>query len=213
MENVKRIILVTLLFPLLSHAQSVDTIFTSRPVPDHIFRRMIGKSYKLDCPLAIEELRYLQLSYCDAKGDTRKGELVCNKSIAADLMDIFRQLWKAGYRIERMQLVDDYGADDERSMTANNTSCFNYRTISGTKIISKHGRGMAIDINPLYNPYVKGNKVEPVSGKKWAYNRSKRKDIPYKIDRNDLCYKLFKKHGFRWGGDWPNYKDYQHFEK
>ena len=189
-----------------------DTTFICSYVPDEVFLRMQGKSYKADCPVPREELRYLRLSYCDAKGQTQTGELLCNRVIADALVDIFRQLWKAGYRIERMQLIDDYDADDQRSMEANNTSGFNYRTISGTNEISKHGRGLAVDINPLYNPYIRGQHVEPKGGRKWAFGRNSRKDIPYKIDHNDLCYRLFLKYGFRWGGDWKSRKDYQHFE-
>lgn len=194
-------------------AGNTDTLFVSQPIPDSIWQRMQGKSYKQNCPISRDELRYLCLSYCDRKGRTQQGEMVCNKMIAQDLVDIFRQLWKEGYPIERMQLIDDYDADDQRSMTANNTSCFNYRPISGTKKISKHGRGMAIDVNPLYNPYVRKGCVEPAEGKRWAFRREQRKDIPMKIDSRDLCCRLFLQHGFRWGGNWTNSKDYQHFEK
>ena len=207
-----------LLLTMFSLAGSIrgevpDTCFVISNLPDTIFQFMQGRSYPEGCPVPRSELRYLRLSYRDAHGVTRQGEVVCNKLIADDLVDIFRELWKNGYRIERMKLVDNYDADDQRSMEANNTSCFCYRTISGSKVISKHGQGMAIDINPLYNPYVKNNAVEPRSGRQWAFRRAQRKDIPYKIDRNDLCYKLFIKHGFKWGGNWKSCKDYQHFEK
>ena len=205
--------LIFLMGSLGVRAEVPDTVFASLPIPDSIFQRMQGRSYKADCTVPREELRYLQLSYRDGEGRTQQGEMVCNRAIAQDLVSIFRELWKAKYRIERMQLIDDYEADDERSMEANNTSCFNFRTIAGTTIISKHGKGMAIDVNPLYNPYVRGSYVSPEGGRPWAYRRSRRKDIPYKIDRQDLCYRLFLQHGFRWGGAWPKYQDYQHFEK
>lgn len=194
-------------------ASDVDTLFAAYPVPDSIFQRMQGRSFSKTCTLDRSELRYLRLSYCDKNGQMQQGEMVCNKAIAKDLVDIFRQLYIARYKIERMQLIDDYDADDERSMTANNTSCFNFRFISGTRKISKHGMGMAVDVNPLYNPYIVCNRVEPAQGRKWAFRREQRKDIPMKIDRSDLCYRLFTKHGFRWGGNWTNRKDYQHFEK
>ncbi len=210
-----RTLMLALLLPTVLWAQ--DTCFVSMPIPDSVFARMQGKSYATDCTVARSELRYLRLSYHDAEGTTRQGEMVCNKAIAADLVDIFRELWRAGYRIESMQLIDDYGADDQRSMAANNTSCFCFRYVSGTHTVSKHGRGLAVDVNPLYNPYVYTRngqtKVEPAQGQKYATNRASRSDIPYKIDHNDLCYQLFTKHGFRWGGDWKRSKDYQHFEK
>ena len=194
-----------------------DTVFASQPIHDTVFLRLKGKSYPDGCTVPRSELRYLRLSYCNAEGLTQTGEMVCNKAIAADLVDIFRQLWLAGYRIERMRLIDDYDADDQRSMEANNTSCFCYRTISGTQTLSKHAQGLAVDINTLYNPYIftrQGKtRIEPRGGRKWAYNRDKRTDIPYKIDHHDLCYRLFLAHGFRWGGDWRTAKDYQHFER
>lgn len=208
----------TLLFGLfflqsLTYGQRIDTCFVSLLIPDSVFARMQGRSYKSGCPVPRNELRYLRLSYRNGQGKSRVGEMICNKAIANDLIDIFRQLWLADYRIERMQLIDDFDADDQRSMAANNTSCFNYRTVSGTQTLSKHGRGMAVDVNPLYNPYVRGTHIEPVEGRKWAYDRERRKDIPYKITPTDLCYRLFRAHGFRWGGSWKNSKDYQHFER
>ena len=98
-----------------------------------------------------------------------------------------------------MRLIDDYGANDEKSMAANNTSAFNYRVISGTTKLSNHSYGMAIDINPRINPWVKGNKVSPANGKVYK-------------QKNDTAYKIFKKYGFSWGGEWRSSKDYQHFE-
>lgn len=143
--------------------------------------------------------------------------MICHKDIADDLLDIFRKLFDVGYRIERIVLVDDYGADDDASMAANNSSCFNTRFIAGTRKLSKHGLGMAVDINPLYNPYVKtldGKlRVWPESARAYAFDRDVRNDIPFKICHDDLCFKLFVEHGFVWGGDWINVKDYQHFEK
>ena len=143
------------------------------------------------------------------------GELVCNKAVAADFIDIFRTLYDARYPIERMVLIDNYNAQDDPSMEANNSSCFNFRFIAGTTTLSNHSMGMAIDINPLYNPYVKQRTngtlyVSPESGRPYA---DRNRQFDYKIDHNDLCYKLFKQHGFTWGGDWTSLKDYQHFEK
>ena len=132
------------------------------------------------------------------------------------MLDIFRQLYKQGYKIERITLIDDYDADDERSMSLNNTSCFNFRVVSGTTKLSKHAQGLAIDINPLYNPYIHLNngKVEPANGKPYATNRTANRKLPVPfINTSDLCYRLFIQHGFRWGGAWKTVKDYQHFEK
>ena len=203
-----------LLIPLLTLAEERDAHFTSSPIDSVVFARMKGKSYKDDCTIPLSELRYLRVLHYNFEGNVCQGELVCNKSISNDLLEIFEALFKARYPIERMVLIDDFDADDNRSMTANNTSCFNFRTVAGTNKLSAHSRGMAIDINPLYNPYVKqvrGKTVVSPSAANAYVNRMR--EFPYKIDRQDLCYRLFIDHGFRWGGAWRSSKDYQHFEK
>lgn len=193
----------------------IDRCFAVETISKPLFQRIWKKSYKAECTLPVSHLRYVKVLHYTLDGKCQLGEIICNKAIAADLIAIFRALYEAHYPIERMVLVDDYNADDKASMEANNTSCFNFRTVSGTKRRSKHSQGMAIDINTRYNPYVKRRAngtliVQPASGKQYA-DRSKR--FAYKIDRSDLCYKLFKQHGFTWGGDWKSAKDYQHFEK
>ena len=155
-------------------------------IPEDIFEKMQGKSYKADCTLPRENLRYIHVLHVGFDNQVHEGELVVNKDIA----------------------------DDEASMSDNNSSAFNFRFISHTTKISKHGMGMAVDINTLYNPYVKtvdGElSIEPANAADYV-DRSK--DFSHKIDHDDLCYKLFTEHGFEWGGDWTHSKDYQHFEK
>ena len=160
-------------------------------------------------------LTLLHIRHYDRDGNVVTGQLVCNKAIAQDLVDIFRELYKAQYRIERMETTEHYGNDDERSMEANNTSCYNYRTMTGSSKLSMHARGLAIDINPLYNPYVKGSTVRPAKGRRYATGRTAANE-PWHgafITKGSLVYRLFKKHGFTWGGEWRSCKDYQHFEK
>lgn len=198
-------------------AYSLEECFKVLPISDEVFARMQGKSYKKNCTVPRSTLRYLHVLHRNKEGKTQLGELVCNQAIAQDLVSIFRKLYEASYKIERMVLIDEYGADDERSMAANNTSCFNFRAVSGTAKLSKHAQGLAIDINPLYNPYIhlSNGKVEPANGKPYVTNRTLgRKDVPVPfINKEDLCYRLFVQHGFRWGGAWRTVKDYQHFEK
>lgn len=189
--------------------------FSINPINDAVFARINGKSYKNYSKVPRSDLRYLKVLHINAEGQPQLGELICHYSIAHDLIDIFKTLYKAHYPIERMMLIDYYGANDELSMAANNTSCFNCRYIEGTHKLSNHSSGRAIDINPLYNPYVwhdaRGKlHVSPAKGKKYA---DRKKHFKYKIDANDLCYKTFIKHGFKWGGGWKHRKDYQHFEK
>lgn len=193
----------------------IENCFTAEEISDSVFQVMKGKSYKDNCTIPRGDLRYVRVLHKNLSGETMVGELVCNKAITADLLDIFKKLYAANYPIERMVLIDNYNADDDPSMEANNSSAFNFRFIAGTKKLSNHSTGMAIDINPLYNPYVKRRAdgsfyVSPEKGRKYA-NRSKAFD--YKLHNGDLCVKLFKEHGFTWGGDWQSLKDYQHFEK
>lgn len=187
--------------------------FYQTKITKKIWKRIQGKSYKSNCTVPKKELRYLHVLHKDKDGNVLEGEMICNVKIADKLLKIFRKLYKESYPIEKIRLIDEYDADDEASMEDNNSSCFNFRFISHTKKVSKHGLGMAVDINTLYNPYVKtvnGKEVvEPVTGKKYT-DRSKK--FAYKIEKGDLCYRLFKKYGFEWGGDWKSVKDYQHFE-
>lgn len=195
---------------------AIDKLFSSQEIDNKIFNRIRNKSFKSGCTTPRQDLRYLKIAHINKNGKVQMGELICHKTIANDLIEIFKQLYLAKYPIERMVLIDEYDADDEASMSANNTSCFNFRKINGSTKLSKHCLGMAVDINPRYNPCVhsKTGLVEPANGKAYAHNRDKHKAGVIKlIDHQDLCYKLFKAHGFTWGGDWKTVKDYQHFEK
>lgn len=187
--------------------------FSVTTIDDTTFARMKGKTYKDNCTVPLSELRHVKVLYKNKAKQTLKGEIVCNKHIADDVAEIFYELYKANYPIERIRLMDDYNADDETAMRDNNTSSFNFRFISHSTKVSKHGLGLAVDLNTLYNPFVltvDGKlHVEPETALKYV-DRSKNFD--YKIDENDLAYKLFIQHGFEWGGHWKTRKDYQHFE-
>lgn len=182
-------------------------------ITDDIFSRIQGKSFKVDCTLPREDLRYLHVLHKDLEGKDHEGEMIVNKRIAKDVLEILKELYEKDYPIEKIRLVDEYDADDELSMEDNNSSSFNFRFISHTTRISKHGLGLAVDINTLYNPYTKvvdGERIiEPVTGEPYLDRNA---EFDYKIDHDDLCYKLFTEHGFEWGGDWTDRKDYQHFE-
>ena len=187
--------------------------FSVTTIDDTSFARMKGKTYKDNCTVPLSELRHVKVLYKNKEQQTLKGEIICNKHIADDVAEIFYELYKANYPIEKIRLMDDYNADDETAMRDNNTSSFNFRFISHSTKVSKHGLGLAVDLNTLYNPFVltvDGKlHVEPVTALKYV-DRSKNFD--YKIDENDLAYKLFIQHGFEWGGHWKTRKDYQHFE-
>ena len=187
-----------------------DAVFVSEPIPFEIQERMKDVSLPQDARIDISDLRYLTLPYYDFEGQVQQGEMVCNVKIAKDLIAVFRELFEKQYQFCSIRLIDDFGGSDEASMLANNTSCFNYRTKSGSSALSSHALGLAIDVNPMQNPFVKRGKVYPETATDFV---DRNLDFAHKIDTQDACYKSFKAHGFRWGGLWRSAKDYQHFEK
>ncbi|WP_026652507.1 M15 family metallopeptidase [Butyrivibrio proteoclasticus] len=189
--------------------------FYYEPIPDFVKEKIMGVSYKENDNVSLDDLRYCVMLYVDFNGETQTGEMICNKSIAQDVLEIFYELYQNGYQIQGIKLIDEFGGDDHASMLANNTSCFNYREVDGTTRLSNHAYGLAIDLNPFYNPYVTYGKdgsvnISPEGSEGYADRNA---EFPYKIDENDLAYKLFIAHGFKWGGNWNSCKDYQHFEK
>ncbi|ORT99172.1 hypothetical protein D081_2142 [Anaerovibrio sp. JC8] len=191
----------------------MDKNFYISDISPELFAKMEGKSFSKGCPLPVTELKYLHFLHKNLAGETLEGEMVCNFHIAERLMDIFKKLYEAGYPMEKFRLIDEYNGDDDLSMADNNGSSFNFRVIAHTNRISKHGLGLAVDVNPLYNPYMKplngGMYIVPENGRQYC---DREKDFPYKIVKDDLCCRLFEDNGFEWGGDWEEQKDYQHFE-
>lgn len=183
---------------------------------DALKERITGMSYPKDvssCRVSFDELRYLRILYVDFEGAEHVGELIVNRKLAGEVLEIFAKLYDAKYPLTSVRLVDDYGepGDDNLSMAADNTSSFCYRKVTGTKKLSRHSYGAAIDINPMRNPYIKKNgAVSPANGKPYV---DRKQDFPGKIDKNDFCYKTFKEYGWEWGGTMKSEKDYQHFSK
>ena len=215
--SIKKVLtILVFLIPQCVVSQNNDTLryrsylFVSQPVPESVKARMEGKSMRRDATIGFDQVRYLTLPYYDFEGRVQHGEMVCNKAIAHDLLCVFRALFSRRYPIYSIRLVDDFNASDEASMRANNTSCFNYRNVAGTDRLSRHAFGMAVDVNPLQNPCVRGGWIQPATATEFV-DRSK--DFPHKIDETDFCKEVFVSYGFRWGGYWQNPKDYQHFEK
>lgn len=182
---------------------------------DALKARITGMSYPADdtnAKIHYGDLRYVRLLHYDFDGEVKVGELIVNKELAKEVTEIFYELYKAKYPLTSVKLVDDFGepGDDNASMEANNTSAFNYRDTGGNGVLSMHAFGAAVDVNPLVNPYIHDGKVSPANGDIYV-NRSR--EFPGKIDKNDLCYKLFTQHGWTWGGSWKTTPDYQHFAK
>ena len=189
-----------------------QAFFSAQPIDDEVFARIQGKSYANGCTVSLDRLRYVRILYHGFDGQTHVGEVICNSTLAQDLLEIFGGLYDAGYPIESVRLIDEFGANDETSSVANNSSSFNFRFIDGTTDLSLHGTGLAIDINPLYNPtvFTDGSGCYPAAGAAYA---DRTKSFAHKIDQNDLCYQLFVQHGWTWGGSWKEDPAYMHFSK
>lgn len=149
----------------------------------------------------------LNILYIDFDHREQKGQLLVHKDVADDVHAIFKEIYEAKFPIARMVPIVAYGWDDIASMSANNCSAFNYRTIAGTSRLSNHATGHAIDINPIQNPYFTSEGIS--SPPDLTYNVLAKGTIT----ADDIVVTAFKKRGWSWGGDWHNIKDYQHFEK
>lgn len=183
------------------------------------YQRINGKSYRENPNVALSDLRYLKVLHYNFNHEQQVGEIIVNKAIAEDTLSIFKELYNAEYEIKSMHLVDDYwtgdpDTSDSASIDVNNTSAFNYRAATGSSKLSNHAYGRAIDINPQQNPYVSYG-----SGKaRWSHENAndyiaRDTGLDHVITHGDTAFKIFAAHGFIWGGDWNNPKDYQHFEK
>ncbi len=170
--------------------------------------RMSGVSWHPGCPVSMDQLRLLRVSYWGFDHAVHAGELVVNASAATPLSHAFRLLFGARFPIRQVRAVDDFGGDDERSMLADNTSAFNCRQVPGTTVWSQHAYGLAVDVNPFENPEVRGGAVDPPAAAAWA---DRTRSSPAMIARGDAAWRAFHEIGWSWGGDWNSLKDYQHF--
>lgn len=180
----------------------------SRLVPA-VRDRMRGRSWRPGCPVNLRELRLIRLTYHGFDRQPHIGRLVVHRRWARAMVRVFRHLYEARFPIRRMRLVDRYGANDQRSMAADNTSAFNCRWRGGVCCIwSQHAYGRAIDINPVENPYLWSGGVSPPAGVDYLDRSRHRKGM---IHRRDEVWRAFDAVGWEWGGSWAGGPDYQHF--
>jgi D-alanyl-D-alanine carboxypeptidase len=175
---------------------------------DRFTRARMRWSWRPGCPVGLADLRLLRVDHWGFDRRVHRGELVVHRDQARRILEVMRWLFGLRYPIRRMRLVDDYRADDDRSMAANNTSAFNCRRVAGTSRWSEHAYGRAIDVNPVQNPYVAGRHVSPPAGRPYA-NRARR--APGMVHAGDAVVRAFAAAGWSWGGAWRSARDYQHF--
>lgn len=182
------------------------------PIPDEIWRYMQGRSWRAGLPCATrDELVLMHAPYRDFEGATRMGSLVVARRVAAQAAAIFEEIYASGkFRIYQMRLIDDFGGDDDASIAANNTSAFNCRTTDHGGL-SKHALGLAIDINPVQNPYREGALTAPEAGRAYDEPKERRPGVTGIILDGDVVTRAFARRGWSWGGRWTHTIDYQHF--
>ncbi len=182
---------------------------TVERLPPAVIQKMTGVSWRPGCPVPLERLRLLRMSYWGFDNAAHNGLLIVRDDVAVSVIDVFRRMYNARFPIQRMQLVDDFGGSDARSLAANNTSAFNCRAIDGRPgVWSQHSFGVAIDIDPVQNPWVRGTTVDPPAGRAYLDRGHVR---PGMIVAGDIVVSAFAAHGWGWGGNFNNAKDYQHF--
>ncbi len=169
----------------------------------------VWATWNEDCPLHFDDLSLLTLTYWNLDGEVVTGPLVINTRLVNDVIVAFEGLFEIGFPIERMAQVDDYGGDDKAAMRANVTSGFNCRYVDGTEGWSNHAFGLAIDINPLINPWARKGDFLPLEGTKYA---DREVVIPGMINVGDEAVTVFADLGWSWGGVWQS-ADYMHFSR
>ena len=170
----------------------------------------LGDTWRPGCPVDRDELRTVELDHVDLGGAHRRGRLVVHHDVAADVVDVFAQVYAARFPIAMMVPVAQFGGDDDASMAAGNTSAFNCRTVTGGVTWSRHAFGRAIDINPIHNPYVSGGIVLPPAG---VDHLDRSRYHPAMIRSGDVVTDAFSAVGWRWGGEFTRVADFQHFER
>lgn len=155
----------------------------------------------------IDTLALVEVPYCSESGAISRGQLVVHRALVSEVVHIFQAVCENKFPIQSIVPIVAYNWDDEESMVANNSSAFNYRLVAGTSRLSNHSNGRAIDINPVYNPYMRQDGLVLPPGATYDPGR------PGTIVRGGILHALFSEHGWEWGGGWPDRKDYHHFQK
>lgn len=202
-----------LFFAALLFPAAADTPRSSfGPIPDDVWAYMQGRSWRPGLPCAPRAaLVLMHVPYRDFDGVTRTGELVVARRVAAQVAAIFDEIYASGkFRIYQMRLIDDFDGDDDKSIAANNTSGFNCRTTDhGT--LSEHALGLAIDVNPVQNPYREGALTAPEAGRAYDEPGERHAGVTGIILNGDAITRAFARRGWFWGGKWTHTIDYQHF--
>jgi len=169
-------------------------------------------SWHKGCPVPPSHLRRVRLTYWSFDRKAHSGALVVNVSVVGEVVRVFRRLYVKRFPIRRMRPIDAYRGKDERSLDHDNTAGFNCRYVvgPGPKRWSVHALGLAIDVNPVENPYLEGGRVHPKAGRAYLDRSHVRRGMAVP---GGLLVRTFAAQGWFWGGRWTASPDYQHFSK
>jgi hypothetical protein len=178
---------------------------TIQPVPADVLAR---STWQANCPVKATELRYLTMSFWGFDGKTHTGEMIVNTAHAEGVTTVFGKLFAARFPLEEMRVTSRPELDAPPTGDGNNTTAFVCRPTVGQTTWSAHAYGLAIDVNPFCNPYLKGQLVLPELASSYVDRRNIR---PGMVFRGDATVNAFKAIGWSWGGDWTSPLDLQHF--
>src|SRR4051794_13369268 len=177
------------------------------PAPPAVIAR---STWKQGCPVAAGDLSWVRLAFAGFDGQRHTGELLVNRSVAADLVSVFRRLYAAKFPIEEMRITRADELDAPPTGDGNNTGAFNCRPVRGETTYSQHAYGLAVDVDPFQNPYTKGDVVLPELASAYLRRGWVR---PGMIEPDGPVVWAFDSIGWTWGGSWHSLKDLQHFSR
>lgn len=165
-------------------------------------------TWREECPVDLADLAYVTVTFLGFDGLPHAGELLVAEEVGDDIAGAFRQLYEAGFPIEEMRITTPEDLDAEPTGDGNVTSSFVCRPVTGGSGWSEHAYGLAIDINPFHNPYIRGETILPELAEAYA---DRDRELPGTIHEGDAVTRAFDSIGWGWGGRWSSLKDYQHF--
>jgi hypothetical protein len=190
--------------------------YSIEPLPRPVQRQLkTAHVWQKGCPVPLSGLRLLTVSHHDFRGHSRTGQLVVNRAAAPPLARVFRKLYALHFPIRHMRLDDAYGPRRDRPRDGDVSGSFECREAvpspctggRGTGSWSMHAYGLAVDLNPVENPYVGcGQSRDPSAARYRDRSRHRRGMVTRRVVR------AFASIGWGWGGAWSgNTKDYMHF--
>ena len=188
-----------------------------REIDENYAKKMKNISYFEGCPVSLSDLRIVNIKHLGFDDNIYYADIIVHKDVAFEVSSIFEELFEINYPIKQITPIEKYNGDDFESIEANNTSAFNCRLAERSHKYSKHSYGKAIDINPIENPYIYKDGTSSHKASKEFIKRDEKVNNTVQnkamLLSSSKAVQIFKKYGWKWGGDWKNTKDYQHFQK